>query len=115
MATQQGHASRVTAGRARRARRLRHLDLDLGEPVDGICGTNPRRIRQICLADDGIDAHLDVGVKVGRRFLSTILSDKKASLGFRCPKLILKASVGCLTQRRGEAENAESVTIIKWN
>ena len=55
------------APRARRARRrLRHLDLDLEEPMGGICGTNPHRIRQIRLAEDGIDAHLAIGVEVGR-------------------------------------------------
>ena len=29
---------------------LRHLDLDLEEPVGGIGGANPRRIRQVRLA-----------------------------------------------------------------
>ena len=44
---------------------LRHLDLDLEEPMGGICGTNPRRIHQVRLAEDSIDAFLAVGVKIG--------------------------------------------------
>ena len=44
---------------------LRHLDLDLEEPVGGICGAHPRHIRQVRLAKDGIDAHLAVDVQVG--------------------------------------------------
>ena len=65
-ATRWGEASR-RAGRAGAPRTppLRHLDLDLEEPMGGICGTNPRRIRQVRLAKDGIDTHLTVGVKIG--------------------------------------------------
>ena len=41
---------------------LRHLDLDLEEPVGGICGAYQRRIRQVRLAENSVCAHVAVGV-----------------------------------------------------
>ena len=43
---------------------LRHLDLDLEEPVAGVGRTHPLRIRQVCLAPDGVDALGSVRVEV---------------------------------------------------
>ena len=46
--------------------RLRYRHLHLEEPMGGVRGANPRRVRQVRHAHYGIYPHLAVGVEVGR-------------------------------------------------
>ena len=51
-------------GRSPRDRRLRHLHLHLEEPMGGVRGTKPRRVRQVRLAEDGVFLHLAIGAEI---------------------------------------------------
>ncbi len=44
---------------------LRQLHLHLEEPMAGVRGAHPRRVRQVRLAEDGVHPHLAVGIEVG--------------------------------------------------
>ena len=45
---------------------LRQLHLHFEEPMAGVRGARPRRVRQVRLAEDGVHPHLAVGIEVRR-------------------------------------------------
>ena len=70
---------------AHRTRRLRHLHLHLEEPMGGVRGAHPRRIRQVRLAHHRTHAHFAIDVEC----------PNKLSLNLRSILLELLHKVSC--------------------